>query len=116
MTSQYGAYALHAGLARLHARMRVHTTTLAGVLHARTHAHTDQKVMLIAFSRQQSFGESVSILRYTYSVCLVMLCLLAGLLLSVTASSCLRIFNVIFLPVVTGITDDSGHFDLHGIM
>jgi hypothetical protein len=40
MTSQYGAYALHAGLARLHARMRMHTPT-------RTHAHTDQYVILV---------------------------------------------------------------------
>ena len=45
MTSQYGAYTLHAGLARLHARMRMHTLTRPGShMHARTrtHAHTDQ--------------------------------------------------------------------------
>jgi hypothetical protein len=30
MTSQYGAYALRAGLARLYARMRMHTTTRPG--------------------------------------------------------------------------------------
>jgi hypothetical protein len=35
MTSQYGAYALHAGLARLHAPMRIHTPTRQGT---RTHA------------------------------------------------------------------------------
>jgi hypothetical protein len=38
MTSQYGAYALHAGLARLHARRRIHTPTRPGTPHARTHA------------------------------------------------------------------------------
>jgi hypothetical protein len=36
VTSQYGAYALHAGLARLYARMRMHTPTRPG--NARTHA------------------------------------------------------------------------------
>jgi hypothetical protein len=50
MTSQYGAYALHAGLARLHARMRMHNTTCLGNPHARTHAlthsHTDEYVIL----------------------------------------------------------------------
>ena len=35
MTSQYGAYALHAGLVRLHAHMRMHTSTRPG-----THMHT----------------------------------------------------------------------------
>ena len=39
MTSQYGAYALHAGLARLHARTGMHTPTRPG---NRTHAQTDQ--------------------------------------------------------------------------
>jgi hypothetical protein len=39
LTSQYGEYALHAGLARLHARMRMHTPTHPGT---HTHAHTDQ--------------------------------------------------------------------------
>jgi hypothetical protein len=45
MTSQYGVYALHAGLARLYARMSVHKLTRPGTqVHARTrkHAHTDQ--------------------------------------------------------------------------
>jgi hypothetical protein len=52
MTSQYGAYALRAWLARLYARMRMHTTTCPGTyMHACTckHAHTDQYVTLIAF-------------------------------------------------------------------
>jgi hypothetical protein len=38
MTSQCGAYALRAGLARLHARMRMHTSMRPGNPHARTHA------------------------------------------------------------------------------
>jgi hypothetical protein len=39
MTSQYGAYVLHAGLARLYARMRMHTPSRPGAhMHARTHA------------------------------------------------------------------------------
>jgi hypothetical protein len=45
MTSQYGAYALHVGLARLQARMRMHTPTSQGThmyVSTRTHAHTDQ--------------------------------------------------------------------------
>jgi hypothetical protein len=40
-TSQYGAYALRAGLARLHARTRMRTPTLPRThTHARTHART----------------------------------------------------------------------------
>ena len=54
MTSQYGAYALRAGLARLYARMRM-----------RKHAHADQYVILTAFAQQQWFRE-----RYTYISCL----------------------------------------------
>jgi hypothetical protein len=45
MTSQYGAYALHAGLARLYARRRMHTPSRPGTnMHARTckHAHTEK--------------------------------------------------------------------------
>ena len=38
ITSQYGAYALHAELARLHAFMRMHTPTRPGT---HTHARTD---------------------------------------------------------------------------
>ena len=39
MTLQYGAYAFRAGLARLCARMRIHTPTRPGThMHARTHA------------------------------------------------------------------------------
>ena len=52
ITSQYGAYALRAGLARLYARMRMHTPTRPGThMHARTrkHAHTDEYVILTSF-------------------------------------------------------------------
>jgi hypothetical protein len=56
MTSQYGAYALHAGLSRLHALTRMHTPTRP-VTHMRTrtlkHAHTDQYAILIAFPQQR---------------------------------------------------------------
>jgi hypothetical protein len=48
MTSQYGAYALRAGLSRLYARMRMQTFTRSEptCTHARTrnHAHADQYV------------------------------------------------------------------------
>jgi hypothetical protein len=74
MMSQYGAYALRAGLARLFARMRMHTPTrLVAHLHARTpkHAHIEQYVIVIAFSQQQWFRERASVLRYTYIACLV---------------------------------------------
>ena len=45
MTSQYGAYALRAGLARLYTRIRMHTPTRLGThMHARTHAFRRQIV------------------------------------------------------------------------
>ena len=49
MTSQYGAYASHALLARVYARTRMHKTTRQGTnMHARTHArasmHTQANV------------------------------------------------------------------------
>jgi hypothetical protein len=56
MTSQYGAYALRAGLAKLYASMRMHTPMRPSThlyVHTRKHAHTDQYVMLIAFPQQQ---------------------------------------------------------------
>jgi hypothetical protein len=40
MTSQYGTYALRAGLERLHACVRMHSFTCPGTMC--THAHTDQ--------------------------------------------------------------------------
>jgi hypothetical protein len=39
MTSQYGVYELHAGYARLHARMRMYTPN-----RAHTHKHTQTNV------------------------------------------------------------------------
>jgi hypothetical protein len=77
MTSQYGAYALRAGLAKLHALIRKHTPSLRSTqcTHAPTskHAHTDQYVglILLAFPLQQWFRERSSMLRYTYIVCTV---------------------------------------------
>ena len=74
MTSQYGPYALRAGLARLYARECMHTPTLPGIyMHARTskHAHTDQYVILNAFPQQQWFRKRASVLRYTYIACIV---------------------------------------------
>ena len=56
MTLQYGAYALHAELARLYARTGMHTPTRPG-----THTHP----------QQQWFRERASVLRYTYIACLV---------------------------------------------
>ena len=56
MTSQYGAYALQAGLARLHTRMRMQTPKRPGThmnARKRTHARTDRLILLIAFPRQQ---------------------------------------------------------------
>ena len=55
MMSQYGAYALHAKLARLHARMRVH---------ARTHAHTNKEN---CFSAAKMICKNASMLRHTYA-------------------------------------------------
>jgi hypothetical protein len=72
ITSQYGAYALHAGLTRLYERIRMHTLTRPGIyMHASTHAHIEQEVILIAFPRQKSFSERGSVSRYTYIACLV---------------------------------------------
>ena len=57
MTSQCGAYALRAGLARLHARIHMRTPTCPGIhMHERTHARASmQTQILIDFPRQQSF-------------------------------------------------------------
>jgi hypothetical protein len=56
MTSQYGAYELHAGLARLHARTRMYTPTRPGTrMYACARVHTHKYVIFIAFTRQQGF-------------------------------------------------------------
>jgi hypothetical protein len=57
VTSRYGAYELHAGEARLHARTRMHSPTRSGThTHGRAHARTHKYVILIACSRQQWFA------------------------------------------------------------
>jgi hypothetical protein len=78
ITVQYDAYALRDGVARLYARMRMHTPTRPGIhMHARTHArtrkpaYTDQYVTVIAFPWQQLFRECSPVLRYTYVAYLV---------------------------------------------
>jgi hypothetical protein len=48
MTSQYGAYALHAGEARLHARTGMHTPTLPGT-HMYAGMHTETKCNTYSF-------------------------------------------------------------------
>ena len=69
MTSQYGAYAFRAGLARLCARMRMHTPTSPGThMHARTHTPINNTY---CFSTATIIRESTSLLRYTYIVFLV---------------------------------------------
>jgi hypothetical protein len=57
MTSQYGAYTLRAGLARLYARIRMHTPKRPrNHTHARASMHTHSEyVILIAFPQQQRF-------------------------------------------------------------
>jgi hypothetical protein len=61
MTPQYGAYALHAGLARLYARTRMHTPTRPGAhMHtrARKHARTYQYVTLLLFHSNNDFANT----------------------------------------------------------
>jgi hypothetical protein len=55
MTSQYGAYALRAGLARLYARMRMRMHTpkrLGTTIHARKQAHTHARTPKHAHTNQ----------------------------------------------------------------
>ena len=60
MTSEYGAYALHAGLGRLHALMCTHTPT-------RPHACTHRLINnAYCFSKATIIRERASMLRYTY--------------------------------------------------
>ena len=90
MTSQYGAYALRAGLARLYARMRINTPTRPGThMHARTrkHAHTDQHVILVAFPLQEWLRERASVLCYTYIACLFYFCYSTFYLILMQANS-----------------------------
>ena len=74
MTLQYGACALRAGLAKLYARMSMHTHMRSGThMHASTRKrpHTDQYVILTAFPQQRLFRERTLTLRYAYIACLV---------------------------------------------
>jgi hypothetical protein len=67
MTSQYGAYALHAGKARLHSRTLMHT-------HPDTYTHGCAKRPIsntYCLSTATMIHERASVLRYTYIVCLV---------------------------------------------
>ena len=69
ITSQYGAYELHAGKARLHARTRMSTPT-------RTSTHTDAHEEIsntYCFSSATRIRESASKLRYAYIACLVIM-------------------------------------------
>ena len=51
MTSQHGADALRAGLARLYARMRMHTPTRPGNhMHAQACTHTNMQYLLLFHS------------------------------------------------------------------
>ena len=52
----------------------------------RARAHTDQKVILIAFPQQQWFRESASVLRRTYIVCVVTCGLVQVLFLSLAVN------------------------------
>jgi hypothetical protein len=63
-TSQYGAYAFRAVLARLYSRMCMHMPTRLSTHAMRKHAHTDQYVTVIAFPQQQWSRKRASVLRY----------------------------------------------------
>jgi hypothetical protein len=74
MTSQYGAYELHAGYARLRASTRMHTPTRPG---KRVHAYT-QICNIYCFSTATIIRKRASVLRYMYVVCLIYLIRWAG--------------------------------------
>jgi hypothetical protein len=63
MTSQHGAYTLHAGLAKLQARMRMHTSIRLGT---RTHARTHRPISnTYCFPTITIIRRRASMLRYT---------------------------------------------------
>ena len=69
MTSQYGAYALHAGKARLHARTRMYTLKRPCT---HTHARTHRSIYnTYCFSTATIIRERASVLRCTYIACIV---------------------------------------------
>jgi hypothetical protein len=69
MTPQHGAYALHAGLARLHELVRMHTPTRPDAhMHACTNTPT---IDTYCFSTAKIIRKRALILRYTYNAPLV---------------------------------------------
>ena len=71
MTSQYGADALNAGQARLHARSRAHAHAHAPN-HPRARAHTHRQICnTFCFSTATMIRELASMLRLMYIACLV---------------------------------------------
>ena len=70
MTSQYGVYALHAGLARLYAHAHAHAP---GYPHAHTRTHTHTSKQSFCFSTATMISEHASVLRYAYIAPLVVL-------------------------------------------
>ena len=68
MSSQYWAYELHAGQARLHAH--AHTSDRACVL---ARAHTNNSHLLLSHCNNV-FAKRASVLRYAYIACLVCSC------------------------------------------
>ena len=69
MTSQYGAYELHASYASLHTCMRMQTPTR---LSTRTHARTHTQICdTYCFFTATMVHQHASVLRYVYIVCLV---------------------------------------------
>ena len=75
MTSQCGAYELHAGKARLHARTRMHMPTRPGThTHARAYAHTHRPINnTYCFPMATTIRERASLLRYTVRILPVLL-------------------------------------------
>ena len=70
MTSQYGACALHAGKARLHSRMLMHTPILR--VRTRTYARTHRPVSnTCCFCTAAMIHERLAMLRFTYIACIV---------------------------------------------
>jgi hypothetical protein len=72
MTSQYGAYALHAGIARLHACMRMYTPTRPGTYtHSRTHAHAYTQInmyYLLLFHGNNDSRTRLDVMLYVHCV------------------------------------------------
>ena len=76
MTSQHDVYPLHVGLARLHARMRMHTPTRPGThMHVRTltHAQTN-KLYLLLFHGNNDYRQRLIVTLYVcHFSCLILL-------------------------------------------